>query len=125
MQQIVIIGAGPAGLTAGLELLRRAPQQYAVTILEASSALGGISRTVVHNGNRMDIGGHRFFSKDARVNAFWESLLPTQGAPALDDRLLNPPKALLPGGPDPEKTDNVMLLRDRVSRISYLGKFFA
>ena len=83
MQQIVIIGAGPAGLTAGLELLRRAPQQYAVTILEASSALGGISRTVVHNGNRMDIGGHRFFSKDARVNAFWESLLPTQGAPAL------------------------------------------
>ena len=61
MQQIVIIGAGPAGLTAGLELLRRAPQQYAVTILEASSALGGISRTVVHNGNRMDIGGHRFF----------------------------------------------------------------
>lgn len=124
MQQIVIIGAGPAGLTAGLELLRRAPQQYAVTILEATSALGGISRTVVHNGNRMDIGGHRFFSKDARVNAFWESLLPTQGAPALDDRLLNRQKACLPGGPDPEKTDNVMLLRDRVSRIYYLGKFF-
>lgn len=124
MQQIVIIGAGPAGLTAGLELLRRAPDRYAVTILEAGGALGGISRTVVHNGNRMDIGGHRFFSKDARVNAFWESLLPTQGAPALDDRLLHREKAFAPGGPDPERGDRVMLLRDRVSRIYYLSKFF-
>ena len=124
MQNIVIIGAGPAGLTAGLELLRRAPDRFSVTILEASGALGGISRTVNAGGDRMDIGGHRFFSKDARVNAFWESLLPTQGAPALDDRLLGRQKPLAPGGPDPEQTDRVMLVRDRVSRIYYGGKFF-
>ncbi len=124
MQNIVIIGAGPAGLTAGLELLRRAPDRFAVTVLEADGVCGGISRTVNAGGNRMDLGGHRFFTKDARVNAFWESLLPLQGAPAFDDRLLGREKPLFPGGPDPEQTDRVMLVRDRVSRIYYGGKFF-
>jgi len=65
-KKAVIIGAGPAGLTAAYELLK-ASSDYEVTILEESEALGGISRTVYHNGNRMDIGGHRFFSKDERV----------------------------------------------------------
>ena len=59
----VIIGAGPAGLTAAYELLKQSPD-CDVTILEESSTIGGISRTVRYNGNRMDIGGHRFFSKD-------------------------------------------------------------
>ena len=61
MQNIIIIGAGPAGLTAAYELIRSG-EKYAVTVLEESQEFGGISRTVRYNGNRMDIGGHRFFS---------------------------------------------------------------
>ena len=67
MKKVVIIGAGPAGLTAGFELKKRAPQEYEVTILEESGEIGGISRTVKYKDNRMDIGGHRFFSKDPSV----------------------------------------------------------
>ena len=117
-QRVIIIGAGPAGLTAGYEILKTAGDRFDVQILEASDAIGGISRTVVYNGNRMDIGGHRFFSKDASVMRWWEERLPIQGAPAKDDRILGPgeEKPYVPGGPDPEKTDLVMLLRRRVSR---------
>ena len=124
MKEIVIIGAGPAGLTAAYELLKQAPEQYRVTILEETGEIGGISRTVKHNGNRMDIGGHRFFSKDARVRAWWDSVMPTQGSPSFDDIQLNRQKQLKPGGPDPEQTDQVMLIRNRVSRIYYRHKFF-
>lgn len=62
MEKVIIIGAGPAGLTAAIELLKNGGD-YDVTILEGSQAIGGISQTVRYNGNRMDIGGHRFFSK--------------------------------------------------------------
>ena len=68
-KKVVIIGAGPAGLTAGIELLRKS-EDYEVTILEASKEIGGISRTVKYKQNRMDIGGHRFFSKDKEVMKF-------------------------------------------------------
>ena len=120
-KQIVIIGAGPAGLTAAIELLKKG---YTVTVLEATDRIGGISQTVRYGGNRMDIGGHRFFSKDERVNAWWAELMPLQGAPAWDDKLLNAEKDYAPGGPDPEETDRVMLLRDRVSRIYFQRHFF-
>ena len=120
-KQIVIIGAGPAGLTAAIELLRRG---YFVTVLEATDRIGGISQTVRYHGNRMDIGGHRFFSKDERVNAWWSELMPLQGAPAWDDKLLNAQKDFAPIGPDPEETDRVMLIRDRVSRIYFQHHFF-
>lgn len=63
MKKVIIIGAGPAGLTAAIELLKNGGD-YDVTILEGSQAMGGISQTVRYNGNRMDIGGHRFFSKN-------------------------------------------------------------
>jgi protoporphyrinogen oxidase len=72
----LIIGAGPAGLTAALELLRRTDIQP--IILEASHEIGGISRTIRYNGNRMDIGGHRFFSKSDRVMQWWMEMMPPE-----------------------------------------------
>ena len=123
-KKVIIIGAGPAGLTAGYELLRQAPEAFDVTIYEETSAIGGISRTVQHNGSRMDIGGHRFFSKDKRVMDWWQDMMPRQGKPSFDDIKLGREKQLAPGGPDPEETDRVMLVRNRVSRIYYKHKFF-
>lgn len=122
-KNVIIIGAGPAGLTAGLQIVRKS-DEYNVTILEESAMVGGISRTVRHNGNRMDIGGHRFFTKDGEVNQFWNELMPLQGMPAFDDALLDRKVPLAPGGGDPEKEDKVMLTRNRVSRIYYRRKFF-
>ncbi|MDI9469456.1 MAG: NAD(P)/FAD-dependent oxidoreductase [Bacillota bacterium] len=118
----LIIGAGPAGLTAAWSLLEETG--YRPVILEASHEIGGISRTVVHHGNRMDIGGHRFFTKSQRVNEVWQRVMPTQGAPSLDDLALGVQRDLAPGGPDPEREDRVMLIRDRVSRIYFLRRFF-
>ena len=123
MEKVIIIGAGPAGLTAGLELMR-ASKEYEVILLEDTETVGGISRTVRYHGNRMDIGGHRFFSKDEAVTRWWEQLLPRQGAPAYDDRLLGRSVPLSAQGPDPEREDAVMLTRRRVSRIYYRQKFF-
>ncbi len=123
MKNIVIIGAGPAGLTAAYELLKSG-KDYFVTVLEESDTVGGISRTVKYKDMRMDIGGHRFFSKDERVTSWWENMLPTQGAPSYDDKLLDREPKLSRVGPDPEKEDRVMLRRNRVSRIFYLNKFF-
>ena len=124
MKKVVIIGAGPAGLTAGYELLKDGKEEYEVLILEESQEIGGISRTVKYNGNRMDIGGHRFFSKDSRVMDFWKELMPLQGSNSFDDEKLGREKPLVEGGPNPEKDDTVMLVRTRVSRIYYLKKFF-
>jgi protoporphyrinogen oxidase len=75
-KKAVIIGGGPAGLTAGLELLRRT--EIVPVILEASDEIGGISRTIRYKGNRMDIGGHRFFSKSDRVMEWWVELMPPE-----------------------------------------------
>src|SRR3984957_8146189 len=73
-KKAIIIGAGPAGLTAGLELLRRS--DVVPILLEASQEIGGISRTIRYKGNRIDIGGHRFFSKSDRVMQWWMDLMP-------------------------------------------------
>ncbi len=123
MKKIVVIGAGPAGLTAAYELVKK-HAGYEVTVLEKSDAIGGISRTVRHGGNRMDIGGHRFFSKDQAVMDWWQEVMPLQGVPSMDDLLLNREVPLTPGGPDPQRTDRVMLTRNRVSRIYYQRHFF-
>ena len=122
MKKVLIIGAGPAGLTAAYELLKRG--EFDVTILEKTDRIGGISQTVRHGGNRMDIGGHRFFSKDQRVMQWWADMMPLQGAPAYDDKTLGREVTLTEGGPDPEKEDRVMLIRNRISRIYYEKNFF-
>lgn len=133
----IIIGAGPAGLTAAYELLDKT--NIKPIILEKTGEIGGISKTVNYKGNRIDIGGHRFFSKSDRIMKFWQNILPLQGAPAQDDLILNRDvptsnkcqiQKLKSGNiteckaPDPEKTDKVMLNRYRVSRIYFLRKFF-
>jgi len=80
----VIAGAGPAGLTAALELLRRS--DIAPIVFDADGQVGGISKTVNHRGNRMDLGGHRFFSKSDWVMRWWQDILPVAEARALPAR---------------------------------------
>lgn len=125
----VIIGAGPAGLTAAYELVTKT--DIKPIVIEQTNDIGGISKTVVHNGNRMDIGGHRFFSKSDKVMKWWQVILPLQGSESKDDLLKEiyyhkkrTQVHLSPSGPDPEKTDRVMLIRNRLSRIFFLRKFF-
>ena len=91
--RVVVIGAGPAGMTAAYELERRG---HHCTVVEADSVVGGLSRTVVRNGFRFDIGGHRFFTKVPRVERFWHEIL----------------------------EDDDFLLRPRMSRIFYGKKFY-
>ena len=121
----IIIGAGPAGLTAAYELLERTSIQPLV--LEMSGIMGGISRTVSYRGNRLDIGGHRFFSKSDRVMDWWLRILPLEHL--LDDSVQisyqNNHRRLASGpGRDPEVNDGVMLVRNRLSRIYFMRRFF-
>ncbi len=87
-KKAIIIGAGPAGLTAGIEFLRRS--DVVPTLLEASHEIGGISRTIRYKGYRMDIGGHRFFSKSDRVMQWWMDLMPPDAAAAGSDGVAAP-----------------------------------
>jgi len=125
----IIIGAGPAGLTAAYELVTKTNIQP--IILEQSADMGGISKTVVYKGNRIDIGGHRFFSKSDVVMQWWQQILPLQGVgtnEVIPNEITYHRKkttvAFSPNGPNPDQTDRVMLIRKRVSRIFYLRKFF-
>ena len=124
----IIIGAGPAGLTAAYELLERTNVQP--IIFELTEDIGGISKTVNYKGNRMDIGGHRFFSKSDRVMNWWRKILPLQGVNGdakqveISYHKKNTVVQLDKNGPSPDATDLVMLVRKRVSRIFYLRKFF-
>ncbi len=123
-QTAIIIGAGPAGLTAAYELVQRT--DIKPVVYEATGDIGGISRTINYKGNRMDIGGHRFFSKSDRVMQWWKNILSVQGKPARDDILLGRDTSFLNGNgsADPEKTDEVMLIRKRLSRILFERRFY-
>ena len=87
MKKVIIIGAGPAGLTVADRLLDK-KEEFEVVILEESNSIGGISKTVNYNGNRMDIGGHRFFSKNQEVMDYWKELINVQGKNSFDDEEL-------------------------------------
>jgi protoporphyrinogen oxidase len=126
-KKILIIGAGPAGLTAALELLNAGESD--VTILEASDMIGGISRTVKFKGNRIDIGGHRFFSKSDWVTNWRTKILPAsyELSSITEFKYQGNTRTTLPsatGFVAEDGTDNVMLLRSRISRIYYNRKFF-
>lgn len=132
----VIAGAGPAGLTAAYELLKRT--DLTPLVCEETSVLGGIAQTHNHKGNLMDVGGHRFFSRSERVMNWWFNILPPQGEPALDTRIRDHvityadqvTQESLDGvrttqtAPDPQQVEEVMLHRPRVSRIFYRRRFF-
>jgi protoporphyrinogen oxidase len=127
-KRAIIIGAGPAGLTAAYELLCRS--DVIPVILEKSSYMGGISRTVNYKGNRIDLGGHRFFSKSDRVMNWWFQHLPIERVAAGSQNITYQQQSRTISdadagtGPDPQTTDEVMLLRKRKSRIYYLRQFF-
>lgn len=123
MKKVVIIGAGPAGLTAAYTILKNS-NNYEIVILEENTQVGGISKTITYNDNKMDLGGHRFFSKSKEINDLWQEILPLQGQKSFDDKKLGREKNLAKNGPDPEKKDKVFLIRNRVSRIYYQKKFF-
>ena len=126
-KRAVIIGAGPAGLTAAFELLTRT--QIQPIVLEKSDFIGGISRTINYKGNRIDIGGHRFFSKSDRVMKWWLNIMPMQQIDGETAKITYQRQTTTvpahPMGADPELDDNVMLVRNRKSRIYFMRQFFA
>jgi protoporphyrinogen oxidase len=125
MKTAVIIGAGPAGLTAALELLRRS--EVRPVVLEATERIGGISCTIRHNGNRMDIGGHRFFSKADRVMEWWTELMPiasTEDGSGFHTIQYQNKERRIAAASESSDPDLVMLVRPRKSRIYFLRSFF-
>lgn len=123
-KKAIIIGAGPAGLTAAYELLKKT--DIKPIIFERSKDIGGISKTVNYKGNGIDLGGHRFFSKSELVMDWWKNIFPIQGKAAKDDLILKREKKFSKekNAPNPEKEDEVLLIRNRLSRIFYLRSFF-
>jgi protoporphyrinogen oxidase len=128
-RKAIIIGAGPAGLTAAYELLKRT--DIVPIILEKSGDIGGISKTVNYKGNRIDIGGHRFFSKSDRVMNWWFNIMPVEAGEqnSFNISYQHKSREVHITNADPKNSngtdpDKVMLVRRRLSRIYFLRKFF-
>src|ERR1700730_5298872 len=123
----IIAGAGPAGLTTALELLRRSDLNPIV--LEAGSQVGGISKTIEYRGNRMDLGGHRFFSKSDWVMRWWQEILPVARGQVDSEGELRinyqqQTSNFRPETVGQDSSDAVMLIRRRLSRIFYRRRFY-
>ena len=122
----IIIGAGPAGLTTAYELLART--KIKPIVLEKSSYMGGIARTVNYKGNRIDIGPHRFFSKSDRVMDWWLEMIPLAASEGEQQEIAYQNQRrnvkTSPSGPRPDSDDRVMLTLKRKTRIYYLRKLF-
>lgn len=123
----IIIGAGPAGLTAAYELLKRT--NITPIILEKSNDIGGISKTTNYKGNRIDLGGHCFFSKSTRVMEWWANIMPISSSAGNPSTISYQNKSTnivsrSNSNLDSDKEDLVMLVRNRLSRIYFLRKFF-
>jgi len=123
---VVIAGAGPAGLTAALEILRRT--DMLPVVFDCDSQVGGISKTVNYRGNRMDLGGHRFFSKSDWVMNWWQDILPVAGLPdeLKDVHLAYQGQSRGFSAAHKAQLDDgrIMLVRPRLSRIYYRRQFF-
>jgi len=118
-KKVIVIGAGPSGIACALELIKT--KKFDVTIVEKSKYIGGISKTIDYKGNKIDIGGHRFFTKNKKVMDFWTSYMKMQGSAAKDEiDKRNYDK----NGVNPDKEDDVFLKRRRISRIYYNNRFF-
>jgi len=125
----VIIGGGPAGLTAAYELLERS--DISPLVFEAGDNVGGISRTFRYKGNHIDLGGHRFFSKSDRVMNWWLKILPIHSGEAalssdtaVEITYHNQSRDIKADTAKTDDSENCMLVRSRVSRILFRGKLF-
>jgi protoporphyrinogen oxidase len=124
---VAIAGAGPAGLTAALEMLRRT--DFIPVVFESDCQVGGISKTINYRGNRMDLGGHRFFSKSDWVMRWWQNILPVAGdqidpTTPLRTAYQGQSKEFIPQIGAAASPDAVLLMRQRLSRIFYRRRFF-
>jgi protoporphyrinogen oxidase len=119
---VIVIGAGPAGLTAAYELAQAGVSD--VTVLEATGEVGGLARSVNYKGNRIDIGGHRFFSKSDWVMDWWLRMLPLAADSEAEIAFQGRRRRLADAGRAQASDARVMLLRRRLSRIYFDGKFF-
>lgn len=126
MTRVIIIGAGPAGLTAAYELLNRKELvgKYEVIILEESTRVGGLAKTINHNGNKIDIGAHKLLPWDKEIIKQFRPFVSVQGAPSMDDRLADRKVPLAKRGANPEKEDNVMLVRTESSAVYAFKNLF-
>lgn len=121
----IIIGAGPAGLTAAYELLLHT--DIIPVVIEAGDQVGGLSKTIDHNGNKIDIGGHRFFSKSKKVIDWWLQFLPLDASAAengVQINYQNKTAAFSPAEGALPHTGERMLLRPRKSRIYFEKKLY-
>lgn len=123
MKKVIIIGAGPAGLTAGYDLLSKS-SDYEVTIVEESPVVGGLCARLESEENVLDAGGHMFISKNPAVKNFWTSILPAQGVPSKDDKIIDRYCKIHNGGPDPDVEEDVILSREKLTRIYKDNKFY-
>lgn len=126
-EKAIIIGAGPAGLTAGYELLERTA--VVPLLIEKSDYIGGLARTMVYKGNRIDIGPHRFFSKSDRVMDWWAMMMPIEASAEGEQEITyHQKKRVIKVDESNSRKDgddgNEMILLKRRTRIYYLRKFF-